>query len=100
MKMSVVERYDEVTEPVKFSVGLPKSVAAAKFGMSLVGNTLSLHVPRSVVGKTVKVVDLLGNVQMQKTAQSMNETMDLSNLNRGVYLVQVGDLSAKKIMLK
>ena len=98
--MAVAERYDEVTEPVKFSVGLPKSVAAAKFGMSLVGNTLSLHVPRSVVGKTVKVVDLLGNVQMQKTAQSMNETMDLSNLNRGVYLVQVGDLSAKKIMLK
>ena len=98
--MALVERYDEVTEPVKFSVGLPKSVAAAKFGMSLVGSTLSLHVPRSVVGKTIKVVDLRGQVQMQKTAQSMNETMDLSGLNRGIYLVHVGNLSAKKIMLK
>ena len=98
--MALVERYDEVTEPVKFSVGLPKSVAAAKFGMSLVGSTLSLHVPRSVVGKTIKIVDVQGNVQMQKKVQSMNETMDLSGLNRGIYLVHVGNLSAKKIMLK
>ena len=98
--MAIAERYDEVTEPVKFSVGLPKSVAGAKFGMSLVGNTLSLKLPRSVVGKTVKVVDVQGNVQMQKKVQSMNETMDLSNLNRGVYLVQVGTTPAKKVMLR
>jgi hypothetical protein len=37
---------------------------------------------------------------MQKNVQSMNETFDLNGLNRGVYLVQVGDLSAKKFMLK
>ena len=99
--MAVVERYDEVTKVVEEpKSALPKNVAAAKFGVSLVGNTLSLNVPRSVVGKTVKVVDLQGQVQMQKKVQSMNETMDVSCLNRGVYLVQVGDLSAKKFMLK
>ncbi|MBR6450258.1 MAG: glycoside hydrolase family 9 protein [Fibrobacter sp.] len=99
--MAVVERYDEVTKVVEEpKSALPKNVAAAKFGVSLVGNTLSLNVPRSVVGKTVKVVDLQGQVQMQKKVQSMNETMDVGRLNRGVYLVQVGDLSAKKFMLK
>ena len=98
--MAVVERYDEVTEPVKFFSGLPKSVAAAKVGMSLVGNTLTLNVPRSVVGKTVKVLDVQGNVQMQKNVQGVSETMDLRLLKRGVYLVQVGTIPAKKIMLK
>ncbi|SHK88994.1 glycoside hydrolase family 9 protein [Fibrobacter sp. UWB12] len=98
--MALVERYDEVTKSVKFTVGLPKSIAAAKIGVSLVGNTLSLSLPRSVVGEQVKVIDLRGQVQMKKVAQNVNETMDVSALNRGVYLVQVGTLPAKKIMLK
>ncbi len=98
--MAVVERYDEVTEPVKFSVGLPKSVAAAKVGVSLVGRALSMNLPKSAVGSSVKILDLRGNVQMQKKAQSRNETMNLSTLKSGVYFVQVGGISAKKIMLK
>ena len=98
--MALVERYDEVTEPVPFSVGLPKSVATAKVGVTLVGNTLSLNLPRSAVDKTVNVIDLRGQVQMKKVAQSRNETMDVSALHRGVYLVQIGTLPAKKIMLK
>ena len=98
--MALVERYDEVTKPVEFSVGMPKSVATAKVGVKLVGNMLSLNLPRSVVGGTVKVIDLRGQVQMKKVAQSRNETMNVSTLNRGVYLVQIGTLPAKKIMLK
>ena len=96
-----MERYDEVTKAMEEpKSALPKNVAGTKFGVSLVGKTLSLNLPRSVVGKSVKIVDVLGNVQMQKTAQSMNETMNLSALKSGVYLVQVGGLSAKKIMLR
>ena len=98
--MALVERYDETTEAVRFFSALPKNVAAAKFGVSLVGNMLSLNLPRSVVGETVQVIDLRGHVQMKKVAQSVNETMDVTALNRGVYLVQVGALPAQKIMLK
>lgn len=98
--MALVERYDEVTEPVKFSVGLSKSVIAAKFGMSLVDNTLSLHLPRSVVGKSIKILDVQGNVQMQKTAQSMNESLNVSALKSGLYLVQIQGFSAKKFVVK
>ncbi len=99
--LAVVERYDEVTKAIEEpKSALPKNVAGTKFGVSLVGKTLSLNLPRSVVGKSVKIVDVLGNVQMQKTVQSMNETMNLSALKSGVYLVQVGGLSAKKIMLR
>ena len=98
--MALVERYDEVTTPVKFSVGLSKSVAMAKFGMSLVDNTLSLHLPRSVVGKSIKILDVKGNVHMQKTAQSMNESLNVSTLKSGLYLVQVQGFSAKKFVVK
>ena len=98
--MALVERYDETTESVRFFSALPKSVAAAKVGVSLVGNTLSLNLPSSAVGKTVQVIDLRGQVQMKKVAQSVNETMNVSALKRGVYLVQVGTLPASKIMLK
>jgi len=99
--MAVVERYDEVSkmiEPPRSA--LPKTVAAAKFGVSLVGKTLSLNLPRSSVGKSVKIVDVLGNVQMQKTVQSMNETMNVSALKSGVYLVQIQGFSAKKFIVK
>ena len=99
--LAVVERYDEVTKAIEEPrSALPKSAVAAKIGVSLVGNTLSLNLPRSVVGKNVKIVDLRGQVQMQKVAQSRNESMDMSALNRGVYLVQVGTLPVQKIMLK
>jgi hypothetical protein len=98
--MALVERYDEVTTPVKFSVGLSKSVAMAKFGMSLVDNTLSLHLPRSVVGKSIKILDVKGNVHMQKTAQSMNESLNVSTLKSGLYLVQVQGFAAKKFVVK
>ncbi|MDY6331796.1 MAG: glycoside hydrolase family 9 protein [Fibrobacter sp.] len=98
--MALVERYDELTKPVKFSVGLSKSVAAAKFGMSLVDNTLSLRLPRSVVGKSIKILDVQGKVQMQKTAQSMNESLNVSTLKAGLYLVQIQGFSAKKFVVK
>ena len=98
--MALVERYDELTKPVKFSVGLSKSVVAAKFGMSLVDNTLSLRLPRSVVGKSIKILDVQGNVQMQKTAQSMNESLNVSTLKTGLYLVQIQGFSANKFVVK
>jgi hypothetical protein len=99
--MAIVERYDEVSKKVEPPrSALPKSVAAAKFGMSLVGNTLSLNLPRSVVGKSIKILDVQGKVQMQKTAQSMNESLNVNTLKSGLYLVQVQGFSAKKFVVK
>lgn len=98
--MALVERYDELTKPVKFSVGLSKSAVAAKARVSLVGKMLSLNVPRSVVGKSVKVLDVRGNVLMQKTVQGVSETMDVCTLNRGLYIVQIQGLSANKFIVK
>jgi len=99
--MAIVERYDEVSKKVEPPrSALPKSVVAAKFGMSLVDNTLSLRLPRSVVGKSIKILDVQGNVQMQKTAQSMNESLNVSTLKTGLYLVQIQGFSAKKFVVK
>ena len=99
--MALVERYDEVSKKVEPPrSALPNGLVAAKFGVSLVGRALSMNLPKSAVGSSVKILDLRGNVQMQKVAQSRNETMNLSTLKSGVYFVQVGGISAKKIMLK
>jgi len=99
--MALVERYDEVSKSVNFpKTSLPKSIATSKIGISLVDNTLSLNLPRVAVGKSVKILDVRGNVQMQKIAQSMNETMNVSALKRGVYLVQVQGLAVKKFILR
>ncbi len=99
--MALVERYDEVSKKVEQQKSaLPKSVAAASFGVSLVGKTLSMNLPKSAIGSTVKILDVRGQVQMKKVAQSRNEIMNVSSLNSGVYFVQVGTLSAQKIMLK
>ncbi len=99
--MALVERYDEVSKKVEQPrSALPNAVATAKFGVSLVDNTLSLRLPRSVVGKSIKILDVQGNVQMQKTAQSMNESLNVSTLKAGLYLVQIQGFSAKKFVVK
>ncbi|WP_173473488.1 glycoside hydrolase family 9 protein [Fibrobacter succinogenes] len=99
--MALVERYDEVSKKVEQQKSaLPKSVAAASFGVSLVGKTLSMNLPKSAIGSTVKILDVRGQVQMKKVAQSRNEIMNVSSLNSGVYFVQVGGMSAKKFIVK
>ena len=99
--MALVERYDEVSKKVEPPrSALPKSVVMTNISVSIVGHTLSMNLPKSAVGSSVKILDLRGNVQMQKIAQSRNEIMNISSLKSGVYFVQVGGMSAKKIMLK
>jgi hypothetical protein len=99
--MALVERYDEVSEKLKQqSSALPKPMVAAKFGMSLVDKTLSLNLPRSAVGSSVKILDVLGNVQMQKSVKSMSESLNVSALKSGLYLVQVQGFAAKKFVVK
>ncbi|SMG22950.1 glycoside hydrolase family 9 protein [Fibrobacter sp. UWB13] len=99
--MAVVERYDEVSKKVEPPrSALPNAVATAKFGVSLVGKMLSLNLPRTAVGRAVKILNVQGNVQMQKTAQSMNESLNVNTLKSGLYLVQVQGLSAKKFVVK
>ena len=99
--MALVERYDEVSKKVEQPrSALPNAVATAKFGVSLVDNTLSLRLPRSVVGKSIKILDVQGYVQMQKTAQSMNESLNVNTLKSGLYLVQIQGFSAKKFVVK
>ena len=98
--LALVERYDEVSKVVKPKAALPKSAVAAKFGVSLVGKMLSLNLPRYVVGKSVKVIDVRGNVQMQKGVQGVNEKIDLGSFKRGVYMVYVEGLGTHKFILR
>ena len=99
--MAVVERYDEVSKKVEPPrSALPKSVVMANISVSIVGHTLSMNLPKSAIGSTVKILDVRGQVQMKKVAQSRNEIMNVSSLKNGVYFVQVGGMSAKKFIVK
>ena len=99
--MALVERYDEVSKKVEPPrSALPKSVVMANISVSIVGHTLSMNLPKSAIGSTVKILDVRGQVQMKKVAQSRNEIMNVSSLKSGVYFVQVGGMSAKKFIVK
>ena len=99
--MALVERYDEVSKKVEPPrSALPKSVVMANISVSIVGHTLSMNLPKSAIGSTVKILDVRGQVQMKKVAQSRNEIMNESSLKSGVYFVQVGGMSAKKFIVK
>ena len=99
--MALVERYDEVSKKVEPPrSALPKSVVMANISVSIVGHTLSMNLPKSAIGSTVKILDVRGQVQMKKVAQSRNEIMNVSSLKNGVYFVQVGGMSAKKFIVK
>ena len=98
--MALATRYDEKSEPIPPPVSIPQTKAAPLFGMSLAGNVLSLRLPQKALGSTVKVLDVRGKVQMQKTVWNVNESMDLASFSGGVYLVKVEGLGVRKIVLR
>ena len=98
--MALATRYDEKSEPIPPPVSIPQTKAAPSFGMSLAGNVLSLRLPQKALGSTVKVLDVRGKVQVQKTVWNVNESMDLASFSGGVYLVKVEGLGVRKIVLR
>ncbi|MDR0971177.1 MAG: T9SS type A sorting domain-containing protein [Bacteroidales bacterium] len=54
-------------------------------------------------GSQIRVVDVLGRVLINKTAKSESETLNISNLNQGVYMIQLekdGKISSQKLIKK
>ena len=99
--MALATRYDEKIQSIQPPppVSIPQTKAAS-FGMSLAGSVLSLRLPQASLGSTVKILDVCGNVQMQKTVHNVNESMDLVTVGSGVYLVKVEGLGARKIVVR
>ena len=98
--MALATRYDEKAEAIPPPVSIPKAKMAATFGMTLAGDVLSLRVPKTVAGSSVKILDVRGNVQMQKTLWNETETMNVGALRSGVYMVKVEGLGARKIVVR
>ena len=98
--MALTTRYDEKSEPIPPPVSIPQTKVTSKFDMTLAGGMLSLHVPKTVMGKSVKILDVRGNVQMQKTLWNETEVMNVGALRSGVYMVKVEGLGARKIVVR
>ncbi|MBR6316802.1 MAG: glycoside hydrolase family 9 protein [Fibrobacter sp.] len=98
--MALTTRYDEKAEPIPPPVSIPQTKVASKFDMTLAGGMLSLRVPKTVMGSSVKILDVRGNVQMQKTLWNDHETVNVGVLRSGVYMVKVDGLGARKIVVR
>ena len=98
--MALATRYDEKAEPIPPPVSIPKAKVATTFDMTFTGKTLSLRVPKTVMGRSVKILDVRGNVQIQKTLWNERETVNVGVLRSGVYMVKVDGLGARKIVVR
>lgn len=58
-----------------------------------------LNVGENVVGAMLYVYDLTGKVVMKREVQKSIENLNVSKLHKGVYMVSVGGVSAKLVVL-
>ena len=99
---ALVARYDE--KPFKFDNGsfIPekKNVLAKGFNLKLQGHTLAVNVAGSRSGATVELYTLSGSKIASSTLTAGKATLNLDNVQSGIYMVKVDGLGAKKIAVK
>ncbi len=94
--MALAVRYDEATEKVLSKVFLRRDVP--DFALSLSGRTLRLSA-RSPLG-SVKVFGLDGREVLRKTLPGKSAEVSLERMTSGIYMVKVGALGVRKIVLR
>lgn len=97
--MALAARYDEVTPSMNFSA-LPKAKLAPTFSIQQQGRQLTVSLQSNQTGKVLTVANLNGQKLYRETLHSTQATVNLDNLQDGVYLVQVNGLGSRRILLK
>ena len=96
---ALVVRYDEKAEPLDVPAALPKArtVATPAMEVRLQGRTLSINAASNA---KVRLLRLDGTEIASTALSSGHTTMNLSNIQSGIYLVKVDGQGARKILLK
>ncbi len=97
--MALAARYDEVTPSMNFSA-LPKVKLAPTFSIQQQGRQLTVSLQSNQTGKVLTIANLNGQKLYSETLRSTQTTLNLENLQNGIYLVQVNGLGSHKILVK
>ena len=97
--MALATRYDEVSSDL-IHTALPKTKSAPTFSVQQQGRLLTVSLQSNPTGKVLTVANLNGQKLYRETLRSTQTTVNLENLQNGIYLVQVNGLGSRRILLK
>lgn len=97
--MALATRYDEVSSDL-IHTALPKTKSAPTFNIQQQGRLLTVSLQSNPTGKVLTVANLNGQNLYRETLHSTQTTVNLDNLQDGVYFVQVNGLGSRRILLK
>ena len=97
--MALATRYDEVSSDL-IHTALPKTKSAPTFSVQQQGRLLTVNLKSNQMGKVLTVANLNGQKLYRETLRSTQTTVNLDNLQDGVYFVQVNGLGSRRILLK
>ena len=97
--MALATRYDEVSSDL-IHTALPKTKSAPTFSVQQQGRLLTVNLKSNPTGKVLTVANLNGQKLYRETLRSTQTTVNLDNLQDGVYFVQVNGLGSHKILVK
>ncbi|PJJ41754.1 glycoside hydrolase family 9 protein [Hallerella succinigenes] len=97
--MALATRYDEVSSDL-IHTALPKTKSAPTFNIQQQGRLLTVSLQSNPTGKVLTVANLNGQKLYRETLRSTQTTVNLDNLQDGVYFVQVNGLGSRRILLK
>lgn len=97
--MALATRYDEVSSDL-IHTALPKTKSAPTFNIQQQGRLLTVSLQSNPTGKVLTVANLNGQKLYRETLRSTQTTVNLENLQDGVYFVQVNGLGSHKILVK
>ena len=97
--MALATRYDEVSSDL-IHTALPKTKSAPTFNIQQQGRLLTVSLQSNQTGKVLTVANLNGQKLYRETLRSTQTTVNLDNLQDGVYFVQVNGLGSHRILLK
>lgn len=97
--MALATRYDEVSSDL-IHTALPKTKSAPTFSVQQQGRLLTVSLQSNPTGKVLTVANLNGQKLYRETLRSTQTTVNLENLQNGVYFVQLNGLGSHKILVK
>ncbi len=97
--MALATRYDEVSSDL-IHTALPKTKSAPTFSVQQQGRLLTVSLQSNSTGKVLTIANLNGQKLYRETLRSTQTTVNLENLQNGIYLVQVNGLGSRRILLK
>ena len=97
--MALATRYDEVSSDL-IHTALPKTKSAPTFSVQQQGRLLMVSLQSNPTGKVLTIANLNGQKLYRETLHSTQTTVNLDNLQDGVYFVQVNGLGSRRILLK